>query len=457
MSLAANLERLPPRPGLIAWAWAKTKMGERLPDRWEDRGWWVRMLRREGFSRYFSAAPRPSAPMLLFRGAPAEHAAGLAWTPNPVVATMYARCERQPGGMLGSYLEPPPGELWATWADPAAMLAILHTQSGVANRFDEIEVLRDPDALDIMPARFTVADVVQSDRQDLACRACGAWAVGEHDCSARPADEEVGQLEPIASPPRMVTSLASRAGHGEILSLLVFTMNEAAKLPEGTRTSVMVEAFGPDLAESRKRLRNFAEAIGDRWYCSRRATAAVWGHNYEVMPATAAVYAVSCAKREAKAGRKPLTRSGDRLHDFAHDHLDSEFTNYPPDVLDVAHACVNVLLYTQAAQLDRDPYADRHWWAERLREWPYLRNYQPAAPPAGEPLRLFRDAPEDRADGATWTESREHAELSGEPVWEATFPAGAILAGFPARSTLAQCYIVDPAAVAAATPVRVAQ
>lgn len=159
-TLAANLERLPPRPGRIAYAW--TKVGGGLPDRWQGRDWWVRMLRHEGFTRGFNPARQRAEPLTLYRGAPAERAAGLSWTPSPTVALMYARCERLPSGGLGEYLDPPPGALWVATVPPVAMLAVLPTQSGLTNSFDEVEVLCDPDILTPTPAPapFTVAHMV---------------------------------------------------------------------------------------------------------------------------------------------------------------------------------------------------------------------------------------------------------------------------------------------------------
>lgn len=253
----------------------------------------------------------------------------------------------------------------------------------------------------------------------------------------------------------LASRLVSQPESGATLPMLVMSMKELPFVPAGTRTSVLVQGLASDERVSRRRLRLLADTMRQRWYCDIRATAAVWGYDYEVVPATAAVYAVGCAKREAKAGRRPLTKHGDRLHDFAHDHLDSEFTNYTPDVLDVAHACVNVLLFTQATRLDKDPHADRHWWADRFRERPYLHNYSPAARPDGQ-MRLYRNAPGGREQGIVWT-SYAHATMGKGPVWEATFPAAAILAAFPSRPTLdgaprpgldlAQCYILDPATV----------
>lgn len=170
MSIVERLEQEPPRPGMTALAW--TRVGGGLPDRWEDRGWWVRMLRREGFTRGFKPARHRAEPLTLYRGAPAERAAGLSWTPNPVVALMYARCARDPSGMLGEYLDPPPGALWTACVPPAAMLAVLPTQSGITNRFDEVEVLCDPSMVtpSLAPSPFTVAEMVSELRHTLLIR-----------------------------------------------------------------------------------------------------------------------------------------------------------------------------------------------------------------------------------------------------------------------------------------------
>ena len=137
-------DQLLTRPGATAHAW--TTVG-RLPDRWEEQEWWVRTLKREGFTSHFKPAERPTEMFTLYRGAPLHRAAGISWTPSPAVANMYARCKRGPSGMLGAYLDPPPGEVWVASVNPAAMLAIMPTQSGTTNRFDEIEVLCDPAGL----------------------------------------------------------------------------------------------------------------------------------------------------------------------------------------------------------------------------------------------------------------------------------------------------------------------
>lgn len=140
-------DQLLTRPGRVASAWTTVGPRPPLPDRWDEQEWWVRTLKREGFTSYFKPAGRPTVSFVLYRGASMDRAAGISWTLSESVANMYARCKRGPSGMLGAYLDPPPGEVWVATVDPSAMLAILPTQSGTTNRFDEIEVLCDPAGL----------------------------------------------------------------------------------------------------------------------------------------------------------------------------------------------------------------------------------------------------------------------------------------------------------------------
>ncbi len=79
-------------------------------------------------------APRPAAPVLLYRGSPRATADGVYWTSSPSVAAFYA-ARPVPAG----------GAVWRTLAPPAAVL-------GRVDRYDQAEHVVDPALLDRVEA-----------------------------------------------------------------------------------------------------------------------------------------------------------------------------------------------------------------------------------------------------------------------------------------------------------------
>jgi hypothetical protein len=111
---------------------------------------WVHMFRLAGYTHNCRPAERPSGPLRLYRGAPAEERCGLSWTPVRWVAEHYAHHQGGFGPVGDRSMH---GAVW--WADvePDRLLAC----SIVTN---EIEYVVDPEGLE--PWQWTTAANVSS-------------------------------------------------------------------------------------------------------------------------------------------------------------------------------------------------------------------------------------------------------------------------------------------------------
>jgi hypothetical protein len=97
--------------GLIGGVWS---MADR-PDRELDRDEWRTLFDAAGFTVDGERKPRPSEPMVLFRGSVPQRRADWSWTYSIEVACRYAD-----GNVTGRT----PGKLWVCKVPPEAMLAI---------------------------------------------------------------------------------------------------------------------------------------------------------------------------------------------------------------------------------------------------------------------------------------------------------------------------------------------
>ena len=120
-------------------------------------------------------------------------------------------------------------------------------------------------------------------------------------------------------------------------------------------------------------------------------------------------------------------------------------TAHPTDV-GTAHANVSGLLWSMHRPhrllMGKDFYSDRHWWADRFREFPYLDNCVPAPRPEGV-LTLYRGAPSERRDGLSWTPDLHLAARYGQ-IWAVTVPAEAILSTYTDLNTKLPAHVLAP-------------
>lgn len=98
-------------PFVVAEAWSAPEW----PSRRLDHGRWLELFRSAEYAVDGEPAARPAAPVRLYRGADAEHRAGMAWTDDRGRARWFA--ERP--------IWPARATVWTTLAAPAALLARL--------------------------------------------------------------------------------------------------------------------------------------------------------------------------------------------------------------------------------------------------------------------------------------------------------------------------------------------
>lgn len=78
----------------------KTKLAQALTDEWASpdfregsigRQWWIDKWREVGYTASGRAAPRPTEPLELFRGAKYWHRVGMSWTTDYTIAERFAK------------------------------------------------------------------------------------------------------------------------------------------------------------------------------------------------------------------------------------------------------------------------------------------------------------------------------------------------------------------------------
>jgi hypothetical protein len=141
------------------------------------------------------------------------------------------------------------------------------------------------------------------------------------------------------------------------------------------------------------------------------------------------------------------------IYRLTHAFVDVVAARNPTDVR-TAHANVPGMLWAMHPPhrllVAKDTYNDRHWWADRFREFPYLDDCAPAPHPQGS-FRLYRGAPPERRDGLTWTPDLGLASRYG-PIWTVTVPAEAILSTYIDLHTELTAHVVAPEYLADVAP-----
>jgi hypothetical protein len=104
-------------PGVVASAWCAAEYPEGLID---PRELWVELFTEAGYTHDGYPAPRPPAPVELFRGCTEGRQDGMAWTSDLEVARRFAT------GLRARQ----PGHVYTATVDPEFLLAFIHTQHG---------------------------------------------------------------------------------------------------------------------------------------------------------------------------------------------------------------------------------------------------------------------------------------------------------------------------------------